>query len=161
MNNYDDFKRDNFTTVLTNTMIIDIPDDDKTVYIIFKPMDEERYSDTEHALMAEVYTSREASTILKYQFGVPCNYGDELAIREMVIKNYLNDNLFWVEHVDDDDDEETASLYEGDSLDDKEIIKTIKKAADDYEDGAILEAHDKLLAVVDAIAEFNKDHSDD
>lgn len=105
MNNYDDFKRDNFTTVLTNTMIIDIPDDDKTVYIMFKPMDEERYSDTEHALMAEVYTSREASTILKYQFGVPCNYGDELAIREMVIKNYLNGNLFWVEHVDDDDDD--------------------------------------------------------
>lgn len=103
MNNYDDFKRDNFTTALTSTMIIDIPDDDdKIVYIIFKPMDEERYSDTEHALMAEVYTSREASTILKYQFGVPCNYGDELAIREMVIKNYLNDNLFWTDDEDED-----------------------------------------------------------
>lgn len=103
MNNYDDFKRDNFTTVLTNTMIIDIPDDDdKIVYIIFEPMDEERYSDTEHALIAEVYTSRESCVLFKHQFGLPCNYGDELAVREMVIKNYLNGNLFWADDEDED-----------------------------------------------------------
>lgn len=161
MNNYDDFKRDNFTTVLTNTMIINIPDDDKTVYIIFKPMDKERYSDTEHALIAEVYTSRENCVLFEYQFGLPCNYGDELAVREMVIGNYLNDNLFWAEHVDDEDDEELNNLYNGDSLDDNAIVQTIREAADDYEDGAILEAHDKLLAVVDAIAEFNNDYSED
>lgn len=159
MNNYDGFKKDNFTTVLISTMMIDLQtDDDKTVYIIFKPMDKERYSDTEHALIAEVYTSRENCVLFEYQFGLPCNYGDELAVREMVIGNYLNDNLFWA---DDEDDEELNNLYNGESLDDNAIVQTIREAADDYEDGAILEAHDKLLAVVDAIAEFNNDYSED
>jgi hypothetical protein len=65
-------------------------------------MDEERYFDTEHALIAEVYTSRESCVLFKHQFGLPCNYGDELAVREMVIKNYLNGNLFWTDDEDED-----------------------------------------------------------
>lgn len=158
MNNYDDFKRDSFKTCAATTMIIDLQtEDNKIIYIVFNPLE----SDQEHALMAEVFTAYKDYGSPESQFGSPCNYGDELAVREMVIGNYLNNNLFWEERVDDEDYEETAGLYDGDSLDDKEIVKIIKGAADDYENGAILEAHDKLLAVVDAIAEFNNDYSED
>ena len=158
MNNYDDFKRDSFKTCVATTMIIDLQtEDNKIIYIVFNPLE----SDQEHALMAEVFTAYKDYGSPESQFGSPCNYGDELAVREMVIGNYLNNNLFWEERVDDEDYEETAGLYDGDSLDDKEIVKIIKEAADDYENGAILEAHDKLLAVVDAIAEFNNDYSED
>lgn len=158
MNNYDDFKRDSFKTCVATTMIIDLQtEDNKIIYIVFNPLE----SDQEHALMAEVFTAYKDYGSPESQFGSPCNYGDELAVREMVIGNYLNNNLFWEERVDDEDYEETASLYDGDLLDDKEIVKIIKEAADDYENGAILEAHDKLLAVVDAIAEFNNDYSED
>lgn len=158
MNNYDDFKRDSFKTCVATTMIIDLQtEDNKIIYIVFNPLE----SDQEHALMAEVFTAYKDYGSPESQFGSPCNYGDELAVREMVIGNYLNNNLFWEERVDDEDYEETAGLYDGDLLDDKEIVKIIKEAADDYENGAILEAHDKLLAVVDAIAEFNNDYSED
>ena len=158
MNNYDDFKRDSFKTCVATTMIIDLQtEDNKIIYIVFNPLE----SDQEHALMAEVFTAYKDYGSPESQFGSPCNYGDELAVREMVIGNYLNNNLFWEVRVDDEDYEETAGLYDGDSLDDKEIVKIIKEAADDYENGAILEAHDKLLAVVDAIAEFNNDYSED
>jgi hypothetical protein len=158
MNNYDDFKRDSFKTCVATTMIIDLQtEDNKIIYIVFNPLE----SDQEHALMAEVFTVYKDYGSPELQFGSPCNYGVELAVREMVIGNYLNNNLFWEERVDDEDYEETASLYDGDLLDDKEIVKIIKEAADDYENGAILEAHDKLLAVVDAIAEFNNDYSED
>lgn len=158
MNNYDDFKRDGFKSCMATTMIIDLQtEDNKIIYIVFNPL----VSDQEHALMAEVFTAYKDYGSPELQFGSPCNYGDELAVREMVISNYLNNNLSWEERVDDEDYKETAGLYDGDSLDDEEIIKTIKEAADDYENGEILEAHDKLLAVVDAIAEFNNDYSDD
>lgn len=158
MNNYDDFKRDSFKTCVATTMIIDLQtEDNKIIYIVFNPLE----SDQEHALMAEVFTAYKDYGSPESQFGSPCNYGDELAVREMVIGNYLNNNLFWEERVDDEDYEETAGLYDGNLLDDKEIVKIIKEAADDYENGAILEAHDKLLAVVDAIAEFNNDYSED
>lgn len=158
MNNYDDFKRDGFKTCVATTMIIDLQtEDNRIIYIVFNPLE----SDQEHALMAEVFTAYKDYGSPELQFGSPCNYGDELAVREMVIGNYLNNNLFWDERIDDEDYEETAGLYDGDLLDDKEIVKIIKEAADDYESGAILEAHDKLLAVVDAIAEFNNDYSDD
>lgn len=158
MNNYDDFKRDGFKTCMATTMIIDLhTEDNKIIYIVFNPLE----SDQEHALMAEVFTAYKDYGSPELQFGSPCNYGDELAVREMVIGNYLNNNLFWEERIDDEEYEKTTSLYDGDSLDDKEIVEIIKEAADDYEGGAILEAHDKLLAVVDAIAEFNNDYSDD
>lgn len=158
MNNYDYFKKDDYQTFLATTMIIDLQtEDNKIIYVVFNPLE----SDREHALMAEVFTAYKDYGSPELQFGSPCNYGDELAVREMVIGNYLNNNLFWEERVDDEDNEETAGLYDGDSLNDEEIIKTIKEAADDYENGEILEAHDKLLVVVDAIAEFNNDYSDD
>ena len=158
MNNYDDFKKDAFNTSLATTMIIDLhTEDNKIIYIVFRPSDE---VDKEHQLLAEVFTAYKDYGSPESQFGSPCNYGDELAVREMVIGNYLNNNLFWEERVDDEGYEETAGLYDGDSLNDEEIIKTIKEAADDYENGEILEAHDKLLVVVDAIAEFNNDYDD-
>lgn len=158
MNNYDYFKKDNYQTALTTTMIIDLQtEDNKIIYIVFNPLE----LDNEHTLTAEIFTAYKDYGNPELQFGSPCNYGDELAIREMVINNYLNNNLFWAERVDDEDDEELNNLYNGESLDDNAIVQMIKEAADDYEDGAILEAHDKLLAVVDAIAEFNNDYSED
>ena len=93
MNNYDAFKKDEFKTVTANTMIIDLgtQEDGKIIYIVFNPLK----ADEEHSLMAEVFTACKDSDGLISQFECPCNPGDELAIREMVIGNYLNDNLFW------------------------------------------------------------------
>ena len=155
MNNYDSFKKDNFKSCLATTMIIDLQtEDNKIIYIVFNPLE----PDGEHTLIAEVFTAYKDYGSPVPQFDSPCNYGDELAIREMVIGNYLNDNLSWEERVDDLDDND---LYDGESLDDETILQTIREAADDYEDGAILEAHDKLLSVVDAIEKFDDDYSDD
>lgn len=158
MNNYDDFKKDGFHTALASTMIIDLKtEDNKIIYIVFNPLE----ADGEHALLAEVFTAYKDYGSPQHQFGSPCNYGDELAIREMVIGNYLNNNLSWEDKEDDyDEDVSIDNLYDGESLDDNTIVEIIRDAADAYERGEILEAHDALLTVVDAIAAFNDDYSE-
>lgn len=159
MNNYDDFKKDGFHTALASTMIIDLgTEDKKIIYIVFNPLE----PDGEHTLMAEVFTAYKDYGSPQSQFCSPCNYGDELAIREMVIGNFLNDNLFWEDREDDEDDDDVSidDLYDGESLDDNAIVEIIRDAADAYENGEILEAHDALLSVVDAIAAFNADYPD-
>lgn len=42
------------------------------------------------------------------------------------------------------------------NLEDKRIIAAIKIAADDYENGAIIEARDELLDIIKSIDEFIK-----
>ena len=103
MNNYDDFKKDTFDTYFSTTMIIDLKTkDEKFIYIIFIQTDE---NDKKHPLIGEVFTAYKHYGSPVYQFGLPCNYGDEMAVRELVIKNYLNDELSWEEWIDDIDNE--------------------------------------------------------
>lgn len=156
MNNYDDFNKDSFNTCLSTTMIIDLKtEDQKIIYIIFRPSDE---VDKEHSLLAEIFTAYKNYGSPESQFGAPCNYGDEMAVREMVIGNYLNGNLFWKEKEDEYID--NSDYYDGESLDDTGIIKAIETALEDYKNGAIIEAHDNLLAVVDSISEYAHDYGE-
>jgi hypothetical protein len=97
MNNYNNFKKDDYQTAFATTMIIDLQtEDDKIIYIIFNPLG----ADQEHELSAEVFTAYRNCEELESQFILPCNHGDELAIREMVYGNYINGNLFWAEYGD-------------------------------------------------------------
>ena len=41
-------------------------------------------------------------------------------------------------------------------LEDKKIVAALRKAADDYENGALIEVRDLLLDIVDAIDEFER-----
>ena len=43
-------------------------------------------------------------------------------------------------------------------LDDEEIVNDLRKAADDYENGEILEVRDNLLAIVRSINRFIKNY---
>lgn len=42
------------------------------------------------------------------------------------------------------------------TLKDKKIVKDIRKAADMYENGELIEVHDLLLEVINAIDAFNE-----
>lgn len=48
-------------------------------------------------------------------------------------------------------------FYKNGELQDKEIVAAIRKAADSYENGELIEARDLLQDVVDAIDEFESD----
>lgn len=41
-------------------------------------------------------------------------------------------------------------------LDDKKIVAALHKAADDYENGALIEVRDILLEIINAIDEFDE-----
>ena len=45
-------------------------------------------------------------------------------------------------------------FYKNGELKDKKIVEALRKAADDYENGALIETRDLLLEIVDAIDEF-------
>ena len=47
-----------------------------------------------------------------------------------------------------------TKFYSHGQLNDKEIAAALRKAADQYENGEIIEVHDLLLDIVDAIDEF-------
>lgn len=48
-------------------------------------------------------------------------------------------------------------LFKNGELKDALVLSTIDRARQYYEDGAIIEAHDTLLEVIDAIEEFDKE----
>lgn len=50
------------------------------------------------------------------------------------------------------------TFYKKGELKDKQIIKALKQAIKDYEDGAISETRDTLADIVRAIDEFEKDY---
>ena len=47
-----------------------------------------------------------------------------------------------------------TKFYSYGQLNDKEIAAALRKAADQYENGEIIEVHDLLIDIVDAIDEF-------
>ena len=47
-------------------------------------------------------------------------------------------------------------FFKNGELDDKKIITTLKRAADDYENGELIEVRDVLMEIVEAIDEFSK-----
>ena len=47
-----------------------------------------------------------------------------------------------------------SKFFKNGELDDKKIIKALKHATQDYEDGAILEAKNVLVKIVNAITDF-------
>ena len=47
-----------------------------------------------------------------------------------------------------------TKLFENGSLNDEAVLSAIDRARKDYEDGAIIEAHDTLLEVINAIDDF-------
>lgn len=145
MNTYDPI--DEYKTALATTMIIDLGVDNKIVYIIFNPIE----SDDEHSLLAEVFTAYKDYGSPEYDSGLPCNPGDEMAIREMVIANIEDGNIVWAER---EDENIVNEYYNGKELSDTKIVEAIRQAADDYEDGAIIEAKEALMVVVDAIDAF-------
>ena len=51
-----------------------------------------------------------------------------------------------------------TTYFKNHELKDKAIIKALKQAAKDYEDGAIWEARDTLVDIVQAIDEFSKEN---
>lgn len=51
-----------------------------------------------------------------------------------------------------------TTFFKNHELLDKEIIKALKQAAKDYEDGAILEARDALADIVQSIDEFSNEN---
>lgn len=154
MNTYDNYKTDTFKTMLTTSMYIDLGEDDELVYIVFRPSDD---VDKEHTLLAEVFTAYKKKGNLLFQFGLPCNHGDEIAVKEVVIENYYNGNLFWE---NDDCGYDIDSDYYNGELDDAGIVEAIKTALEDYENGAILEARDNLVRVTKSIDEYEQNYSD-
>lgn len=48
----------------------------------------------------------------------------------------------------------SPKLFENGCLNDEAVFSAIDRARKDYEDGAIIEAHDALLEVINAIDEF-------
>lgn len=52
----------------------------------------------------------------------------------------------------------SSKLFENGSLNDEAVLSAIDRARRDYEDGAIIEAHDALLAVIDAIDDFAREN---
>lgn len=46
-------------------------------------------------------------------------------------------------------------------LNDTEIIKALRQAADDYEDGEVSEVHDLLIEITNAIENFSIAHQSD
>ena len=51
----------------------------------------------------------------------------------------------------------STKLFENGSLNDEAVLSAIDRARRDYEDGAIIEAHDALLEVINAIDDFVKE----
>lgn len=47
-----------------------------------------------------------------------------------------------------------TKLFENGALNDELVLSAIDRARRDYEDGAIIEAYDTLLAVINAIDDF-------
>lgn len=47
-----------------------------------------------------------------------------------------------------------TKLFENGALNDEVVLSTIDRARRDYEDGAIIEAYDTLLEVINAIDDF-------
>ena len=50
-----------------------------------------------------------------------------------------------------------SRFYKNGELEDKEIVAALRKAADDYENGEIIEVRDLLQDIVDDINEFESD----
>ena len=48
----------------------------------------------------------------------------------------------------------TMKFFKNGILEDKKIEAALRKAADDYEDGALIEVRDLLLEIINAIDEF-------
>lgn len=48
----------------------------------------------------------------------------------------------------------STKLFENGSLNDEAVLSSIDRARKDYEDGAIIEARDTLLEVVNAVDDF-------
>jgi len=145
---------DEYKTTFANTMIIDLGTDNKIVYIIFNPLE----SDGEHSLLAEIFTAYKDYGSPMYDSGHPCNPGDEMVIREMVIANIEGGNIVWEER---EDESAVNEYYNGKELSDDKIVEAIRQAADDYEDGAILEAKETLMVIIDAIDDFEDNYDDD
>jgi len=152
MNTYDPI--DEYKTTFASTMIIDLETDNKIVYIVFNPLE----SDGEHSLLAEIFTAYKDYGSPSYDSGLPCNPGDEMAIREMVIANIESGNIVWAER---EDENIVSEYYNGAELSDEKIVKAIRQAANDYEDGAILEAKETLMVIIEAIDDFEDDFEDD
>lgn len=51
-----------------------------------------------------------------------------------------------------------TTFFKNHELLDKEIVKALKQAAKDYEDGAILETRDALADIVQSIDEFSNEN---
>jgi hypothetical protein len=82
----------NYKITLTKTIVIDLDTEDKKIiYVIFNTME----SDEDSSMIAEVYTAYKDGGNLAYQFGLPCNDGNENYICETVVSNYETDNIFW------------------------------------------------------------------
>ena len=52
----------------------------------------------------------------------------------------------------------STKLFENGSLNDETVLSAIEHVRKDYEDGAIIEAHDSLLEVIKAIYDFVKEN---
>lgn len=51
---------------------------------------------------------------------------------------------------------DSGKLYKNGNLEDKKIEAALRKAADDYENGELIEVRDLLLEIINAIDEFTK-----
>lgn len=49
---------------------------------------------------------------------------------------------------------ENSRFYKKGKLNDKEIVKALRQAANDYENGEIIEVRDTLLDIINAIDDF-------
>lgn len=52
-----------------------------------------------------------------------------------------------------------AKLFENGSLNDEVVLSTIDRARRDYGNGAIIEARDALLDVINAIDDFDREYN--
>lgn len=56
----------------------------------------------------------------------------------------------------EDMEADSGKLYKNGNLEDKKIEAALRKAADDYENGELIEVRDLLLEIINAIDEFTK-----
>jgi protein subunit release factor A len=76
------------------TLRVKLNDEEKKIITIhFIPQE----VDADHKMIAEVFTNYEGNGLVEYQFGLPCNPGDEKEIYGMVIGNLASGNLFWAD----------------------------------------------------------------
>lgn len=56
----------------------------------------------------------------------------------------------------EDMEADSGKLYKNGNLEDKKIGAALRKAADDYENGELIEVRDLLLEIINAVDEFTK-----